>query len=84
MTVLTSIIAQTFEPRLFQTPMLWDQWYLLLLPLCIGIAVVYKSIKCNAMSRVPREALQLFVTIIVVMVVAAVALGALVRFLERS
>ncbi len=75
--------ALSFEPRPFQTPMFWDQWYLLLLPLCLGVAIVYKSIKCNRMSRVPREALQLFLTIIVVMVIAAGALAGLVRILER-
>lgn len=59
----------------------WDYWYLLLLPLCLAIAIVYKSIRCDAMSRVPKQALELFTFIIVVMVLAAGALAALVNIL---
>ena len=41
----------------FKSPLpAWDYWYLLLLPLCLGISIVYKSIKCHQMRRVPRQA----------------------------
>ncbi|MGE5611401.1 MAG: hypothetical protein ACM359_19285 [Bacillota bacterium] len=67
----------------FQKPLpVWDYWYLLLLPLCLAIAVVYKSVRCEAMRAVPRQALELFVFIIVVMVVAAGALAGLVTVLR--
>ena len=60
----------------------WDYWYLLLVPLCLAIAVVYKSIRCSSMRRVPREALILFVFIMTVMVLAAGALAALVNVIR--
>ena len=34
----------------------WDQWYLLMLPLCIAVSVVYKAIKCQSMKKVPMQA----------------------------
>jgi hypothetical protein len=61
---------------------LWDYWYLLLLPLCLAITIVYKSVRCESMRRVPREALVLFAVIIVVMVASAGALAAIVELME--
>ena len=67
----------------FVKPMpIWDYWYVLLLPLCLIIAVVYKSIRCYTMDRVPREALTLFVFILAVMLAAGAALAGLVNILE--
>lgn len=40
---------------------------LLSLPLCLGIAVVYKSLRCASMPEVPRAALMLWITIVVTM-----------------
>ncbi len=60
----------------------WDYWYLLLLPLCLGIAIVYKSIRCHSMSQVPRQAAVLFVFIIVTMAMIAAVLAGLVKVLE--
>jgi hypothetical protein len=60
----------------------WDYWYLLLLPLCLAISIVYKSVRCESMRRVPRDALVLFAFIIVVMVASAWALAAVVQLLE--
>jgi hypothetical protein len=52
-------------------------WPLLLLPLCLAVAVVYKSVRCRYVSQVPREATVLFVTIVVGMILAAAALAGL-------
>lgn len=72
-----------YQFRPFKTPApVWNYWYLLLLPLCLGISIVYKSIRCRAMSRVPREALVLCAFIVGVMVLTAGALAALVNLLE--
>jgi hypothetical protein len=30
---------------------IWDQWYLLMLPLCVAVSVVYKAIKCQSMKK---------------------------------
>ena len=61
---------------------LWEYWYLLLLPLCLAITIVYKSVRCESMRRVPREALVLFAVIIVVMVASAGALAAIVELMD--
>ena len=72
-----------YHYELFKKPLpVWKYWYLLLLPLCLAIAIVYKAIRCESMRRVPREAIGLFVFIIVVMVAAAGALAALVHILD--
>ena len=61
----------------------WTYWYLLLLPLCLAVSIVYKSVKCRTMRQVPREALVIFVWIIVCMGFAAGVLAGVVRMLER-
>ena len=52
-------------------------WPLLLLPLCLAVAVVYKCVRCNDMDSVPREATGLFITIVLGMAVTAAALAGL-------
>lgn len=75
--------ARAFRP--FWQPLpLWDRWYLLLLPLCLGISIVYKSIKCRTMRQVPREAAVIFVMILLGMGVAAGVLVAIVRLMEHG
>lgn len=54
----------------------------LLIPLTIAIAVVYKSIKCHRMNRVPRQSAALTGWILLFMVVAAIVLWAVVRGIE--
>lgn len=74
--------SRTFEP--FRQPLpVWDYWYLLLIPLCVGISIVYKSIKCREMKQVPREASVIFIMIMLGMTATAAALYALMRLLER-
>lgn len=74
--------ARTFRP--FWQPLpVWDYWYLLLLPLCLGISIVYKSIKVRTMRQMPREAGVIFVMIILGMALAAAALLVLTRVMER-
>jgi hypothetical protein len=57
-------------------------WPMLLLPLSAGVAIVYKSIRCKDMSRVPREAAGLFVLIVMGMVLTAGALAGFAKFME--
>ena len=72
-----------YHYELFKKPLpVWRYWPLLLLPLCLAISIVYKAIRVESMRRVPREAIGLFVFIIVVMVAAAGALAALVNILR--
>jgi len=70
----------------FMNPLpVWDdsRWPWLIVPLCAGVSIVYKSIKCASMKSVPREAAAITLWILLAMATAAVALAALVRFLER-
>jgi len=80
------MILLAFRPFLDPLP-LWNlppalRMPLLLIPLTIGVAIVYKSIKCSSMKKVPRESAELTGWILLFMIVAAVALTALVRGLE--
>ena len=61
----------------------WDVWYLLALPLCAAVSIVYKSIRCRSMRKVPREAAKATGWIIVGLVSAAAVLMALVELMER-
>lgn len=81
-TFLAEAARTGFE--LFREPLpVWDYWYLLLIPLCVGISIVYKAIKCREVRQVPREAAVICTVILVGMVVAATALYGLMRVLEQ-
>jgi hypothetical protein len=71
------LAAYAWKPFLNQPP-IWDQWYLLLLPLCAGVAIGYKAVKCHSMSQVPREATVIFIWILIGMCAAAGALAVIV------
>jgi len=72
-----------YRPFLDPLP-LWATWqqYLLILPLCIAVAVVYKSMKCSTMKRVPIEAGQIVLWIIGGFGAAAVGLMWLVKLIS--
>jgi hypothetical protein len=61
----------------------WDYWMWLLVPLTVGVAIVYKSIKCRTMRQVPREAAAITFWILLGMAGAAAALWLIVWWLER-
>lgn len=67
----------------FQPLPVWDHWPWLLLPLCVAVAVVYKSIKCRRMAQVPREATVLTLWILCGMGAAALVLVLAVKLMER-
>jgi hypothetical protein len=60
----------------------WDYWYLLAIPLCAGVAVVYKAIRCRWMKSVPREAAKMTGWILAGLVGAAIGLMLLVKAFE--
>jgi hypothetical protein len=69
--------------RPFVSPVpIWNVWPVLLVPLCVAVAVVYKSIKCNTMREVPRQALSITLWIIGGMIAAGAVLAGLVRLVE--
>ena len=57
-------------------------WPWLLLPLTLGVSIVYKSVKCRTMRQVPREAAVIATLIILGMIAAAVVLAGVVDVLE--
>ncbi len=74
------LLLLAWKPFIDPPPHVWDYWYLLPLPLCLGVSIVYKSIKCPSMKQVPREAAVAFLSIISGLLVAAAVLFGLVRF----
>jgi len=57
-------------------------WPLLLLPLCLAVAIVYKGVRCRDVSRIPREATELFITIVAGMILTAAALAGLAALMD--
>ena len=77
-------ILSDYTPFLDPLP-IWSNpwlWPLLLLPLSLAVAVVYKSIRCKYMSKVPGEAAGLFVLIVLGMVLTAGALAGFAKLME--
>lgn len=76
-------LGDAYVPFVYPLP-IWDYWPWLIIPLCAGVAIVYKSVKCRTMDLVPKEALQIFVMMLVGFVAAAGALAGVVKFvIER-
>jgi TRAP-type mannitol/chloroaromatic compound transport system permease small subunit len=67
-----------YQPFLYPLP-IWDYWAFLLIPLALGVSIVYKSIRCGQMSQVPRQAIEISFYIIISMVLAAVILSGITR-----
>jgi hypothetical protein len=66
----------------FMQPLhVWNYWPWLLLPLCFGVSVVYKSVREHRMARVPTEAAKATFWIVLAMAAAAVGLFLMVRYL---
>jgi hypothetical protein len=80
------MISMPLAYVLFFDPLpIWTRtwvWPLLLLPLCLVVALVYKCVRCRDMSTVWREATVLFITIVLGMVVTAVALAGLTAIMD--
>lgn len=88
MIALADVVAQTAGYRPFLDPLrgAWSNgvWPLLLIPLCVAVSIVYKSIKCRSMRDVPRQAAEITVWIILGMVVAGAVLVVIVKGIDYS
>ena len=73
--------AGGYVPFLQPLPV-WDYWYLLAVPLCAGVSVVYKSIRCRSMRTVPREAAKATGWILLGLAAAGAGLLLLVKAFE--
>lgn len=66
--------------RPFLTAMpVWDYWFWLLVPLCAGVAVVYKTTKCRYADTILRESLGLTIWILAGLLAAAAGVAVVVR-----
>lgn len=63
--------AASWKPFLTTMPV-WDYWPLLALPLCLGVAIVYKTTKCGETKQIPKESAFLFGYIVLGLIAAAV------------
>lgn len=78
--LLGSLVAAAAWPtalgfRPFLEPLPIDRyWMLLLIPMVVAISVVYKTIKTDRLSKIPREASVLAAQIVAFMLLAAAAL----------
>jgi hypothetical protein len=76
-------LAAGYVPFVYPLP-IWDYWPWLIIPLTAGVSIVYKSVKCRSMDQVPREALIIFVWILIGMIAAAAVLAGVVKiWVER-
>jgi len=74
MTMLITLLA--WRPFLDPLP-LHDVWMVLLIPLAAAMAVVYKALKLEDLTQLPREAGRLTGLIVASMIAAAAVLWAL-------
>lgn len=42
----------------------WDYWWMLLLPLVMGVGLVWKSLKCQHVRQIPRQTLSISLWIV--------------------
>jgi len=61
---------------LFTTPITLTGWQhaLLLLPLCLSISVVYKTVRCDEVREIPLASLVLWVTMVAGMYAVGIGL----------
>lgn len=75
---MTALLAYS-QPFLQPLPV-WNVWYLLLIPLCAAVSIVYKSVKCAEMREVPREATTIFLWILAAFIGGGAALAVVVFY----
>jgi hypothetical protein len=80
--MMIPLVAYAYTRPFLQPLPVWDYWYLLLLPLCVGVSIVYKAIKCRSMAHVPGEAATITAWILICFAAAAVALVGLVKVMQ--
>jgi hypothetical protein len=74
----TNLLGAGYVPFIYPLP-IWNYWPWLILPLAAGVSIVYKAVKCQSMSTVPKEAAAIFVWILIGMLSAGAALAGVVK-----
>lgn len=64
MTDLAAIATLAWQPFLQPAPAVDRWWWLLVIPMAIGVSLAYKSTRTADLARLPREALRMSVHIV--------------------
>ena len=70
-----------YTPFLDPMPMTGGMWWLTLIPLALGIAVVYKAIKIDDLNRYPKQVVMMTTQIVVVMIALAIGFQVVVGWI---
>lgn len=73
-----SLVLAGWHPFVTPAP-IWGAWWVLLLPLLLGIALVWKATRCRRPGDIPRETLVLWLYMLGAFLAGAIVLGLLVR-----
>ena len=76
---MINLLAQ-YRPFIDPLP-IYPYWCWLLIPLCVLFSIVYKTVKCESMSQVPKQALAITFWILLGMAAVAGALALIVKVL---
>jgi hypothetical protein len=72
------LLEQSYQYKPFITPLpAWDYWMWLIVPLCIGVALVYKTARCESIASIFPQTLKISLIIFVSMALAALFLSGL-------
>ena len=55
-------------------------WFVLLVPMCLGVALAYKSVRCGDLSHYPRQVLVMTAQVLAGIIALALGMLVLVRF----
>ncbi len=82
MTSSSLMLGLTLSYRPFLDPInAYDAWYLLLLPLALGISLAYKAVRVKSMADFPRHVIVMTMQIIIAMISLGVASFVLIEYL---
>ncbi|HMO25061.1 MAG TPA: hypothetical protein PKB10_02220 [Tepidisphaeraceae bacterium] len=76
-----SFLPLAYTPFVDGLPV-WDYWIWLIVPMIVGVSIVYKCVKCATMREVPKQATIIGVMIALGLLAAAIALAAVTWILE--
>ena len=70
-----------YIPFLYPISLVHDWWYLLILPLSIGISIIYKALRLGSLDRFWHNVVIMSIQIILSMIGLAIALLILVQWI---
>ena len=74
-------IYLSYIPFLYPISLFHDWWYLLILPLSIGISIIYKALRLGSLDRFWHNVVIMSIQIILSMIGLAIALLILVQWI---